>query len=163
MLVRAIDVRSALSIPPTYLSNLHHQTYSTLKFSSLTSANLASLALSLRSALNPSELNYAVRSLATAACSGDKLKITYGADVDLSKDVWFSSWAKLPCYDLELNLGLGLPEAVRRSRFDAIKSLMYLLPMGREGGIDAALCLRDEDMESLKNDKVWAEYSVWIG
>ena len=50
------------------------------------------------------------------------------------------------------NLGLGLPEAVRRPRFAATESLMYLLPMDRECGIAAAMCLRDEDVESLRRD-----------
>jgi hypothetical protein len=79
--------------------------------------------------------------------------------MDLSTDIFFSSWAKLPCYNLDFNLGLGFPESVRRPRFDVVEGLMYLMPMDRSGGIDAAICLRDEDLEGLRGDPEFGEYT----
>lgn len=40
---------------------------------------------------------------------------------------------------------------------------MYLMPMDRSGGIDAAICLRDEDLEGLRGDREFMEYAKWIG
>lgn len=161
---RAVDVRSCLSIPPSYLGALSNHTYNTLPVSSILSSPLGSLASSLRLALNPSDLSYAIRSLATQLfLTPDKSTIRYGADLDLSSDIFFSSWAKLPCYDLDFNLGLGFPESVRRPKFYAIEGLMYLMPIDRSGRIDAAICLRDDDMEALRHDPEFVEFAEWIG
>jgi hypothetical protein len=40
---------------------------------------------------------------------------------------------------------------------------MYLMPMDRSGEIDAAVCLRDEDMQGLRGDREFGEYAEWIG
>lgn len=161
---RAVDVRSCLSIPSSYLGNMSNHTYNTLPLSSVPSISLGSLASSLRLALNPSDLNFAIRSLAThISLTPDKSSIAYGASMDLSTDIFFSSWAKLACYNLDFNLGLGFPESVRRPRFDVVEGLMYLMPIDRSGGIDAAICLRDEDLEGLKGDREFGEYAEWIG
>jgi hypothetical protein len=161
---RAVDVRSCLSIPPSYLGNMSNHTYNTLPLSSVPSISLHSLASSLRLALNPSDLSFAIRSLATHIfLTPDKSSITYGANLDLSTDIFFSSWAKLACYNLDFNIRLGFPESVRRPRFDVVEGLMYLMPMDRSGGIDAAICLRDEDLEGLRGDREFGEYAEWIG
>ena len=161
---RAVDVRSSLSIPPSYLGNMSNHTYNTIPLSSVPSTPLSSLASSLRLALNPSDLSFAIRSLAThISLTADKSSIAYGADMNFSSDIFFSSWAKLPCYNLEFNLGLGFPKSVRRPRYAAFEGLMYLMPMDRSGGIDAAICLRDEDLEGLKGDREFGKYAEWIG
>lgn len=161
---RAVDVRPALSIPPTYLGNMSNHTYTTIPLSSITSGSLSSLASTLRLALKPSELSYAMRSLATQlTLTPNETTVASGADLDFSGDIFFSSWARFPCYTLDFNLGLGFPESVRRPRFDALEGLMYLLPMDRQGGIDAAICLRDEDLEGLRSDKEFGEFAEWIG
>ncbi len=161
---RAVDVRPCLSIPPSYLGNMSNHTYNTIPLSSVLSTSLGSLASSLRLALNPSDLSFAIRSLAThISLTSDKSSIRYGADIDLSTDIFFSSWAKLPCYNLDFNLGLGFPESVRRPRFDVVEGLMYLMPVDSNRGIDAAICLRDEDFEGLRVDREFGEYAEWIG
>ena len=161
---RAVDVRSCLSIPPSYLGNLSNHTYNTLPLSSVPSTSLGSLASSLRLALNPSDLSFAIRSLAThISLTPDKSSISYGADLNLSTDIFFSSWARLPCYNLDFNLGLGFPESVRRPRFDVVEGLIYLMPIDRSGGIDAAICLSDEDLEGLRGNQEFGEYAEWIG
>lgn len=161
---RAVDVRSSLSIPPCYLGNLSNHTYTTLPLSLISSTPLSSLASSLRLALNPSDLSFTIRSLAThISITDDKSGISPGANLDFSTDIFFSSWARLACYLLDFNLGLGLPESVRRPRYAVVEGLMYLMPMDRNRGIDAAICLRDEDLERLRGDREFQEYADWIG
>ena len=75
----------------------------------------------------------------------------------------FSSWAKLDCYELDFNLGLDKPEAVRRPQFEPVESLIYLMPRTLDGGIAVAICLRDEDMERLRADEEFAKYGRYIG
>jgi hypothetical protein len=55
-----------------------------------------------------------------------------------------SSWAKVNCYELDFNLGLGTPECVRRPRFLRVEALMYLLPKALDGEIALVVCLRGE-------------------
>lgn len=162
---RAVDVRSSLSIPPCYPGYMSNHTYTTLPLSSLvSSSSLNSLSSSLRLELNPSDLSFTVRSLAThMSLTDDKSAISPGANLDFSTDIFFSSWARLACYNFSFNLGLGLPESVRRPRFATVESLMYLMPMDRSGGIDAAICIRDEDLERLRSDQEFREYADWIG
>ncbi len=74
-----------------------------------------------------------------------------------------SSWAKYDCYDLDFNLGLGKPDAVRRPAFVPIESLFYLMPKRPDGEIAVALCLREEDLERLKSDKEFMKYANYVG
>lgn len=145
---------------------MSNHTYITLPLSSLVSStSLNSLSSSLRLALNPSDLSFAIRSLAThiSLTAADMSGIFPGANLDFSTDIFLSSWARLACYKFDFKLGLGLPESVRRPRYAAVESLMYLMPMDRSGGIDAAICIRDEDLERLRRDQEFREYADWIG
>lgn len=162
---RAVDLRSSLSIPPCYPGNMINHTYTTLPLSSLVSSNsLNSLSSSLRLALNPSDLSFTIRSLAThISLTANMSGISPGANLDFSTDIFLSSWARLACYKFNFNLGLGLPESVRRPRYATVESLMYLMPMDRSGGIDAAICIRDEDLEWFRRDQAFREYADWIG
>lgn len=62
-----------------------------------------------------------------------------------------------------LVLDWGIRRRFRRARFDPIEGLMYLMPMDRSGGVDAAICLSDEDLERLRCDKEFMHYGKWIG
>jgi hypothetical protein len=161
---RAVDVRSALSVPPTYLGNVTNHTYTTLPLSSVISISLGLLASTLRLALNPSDLSFGIRSLVTyVSLNSNGSGVAYGANMNLSSDMFLSSWAKLPCYEVDFNLGLGFPESVRRPLFDAYEGLLYLMPMDRSGGIDAAICLSHEDLNKLRAAREFGEYAEWIG
>lgn len=167
---RAVDVRSSLSIPPCYPGYMSNHTYTTLPLSSFLVSSSGSTSLNLlssflRLALNPSDLRFTIQSLAThiSLTVDDKSGISPGANLDFSTDIFFSSWARLGCYKFSFNLGLGLPESVRRPRYATVESLMYLMPMDRIRGIDAAICLRDEDLERLRSDQEFRKYADWIG
>lgn len=141
-------------------------TYNTYTLQKLIEAPLGNVASHLRSALDPqtSNLGYSTRALATFLDrTPDKNIVSFTATLDLSADIMLSSWAKLDCYELDFNLGLGKPEAVRRPQFEPVESLIYLMPRTLDGEIAVGICLRDEDMERLKADEEFAKYGRYIG
>ncbi|KAK6597043.1 trichothecene 3-O-acetyltransferase [Botrytis cinerea] len=137
---RSVDVRSRMNIPVTYPGLMSNTTYTTYTAQELVAEPLGVVASRLRSDLNPatSSLIYDTRALAT-------------------------SWAKIGIYDLDFNLGLGKPEAVRRPRFNTVQSLMFLMPKTLDGEIAAAICLRDDDLNRLQEDNEFRKYGVYIG
>jgi hypothetical protein len=165
-LARAVDVRHYLDIPQTYPGLVQNMTYHTYTLQKLVEEPSGAVASQLRSALDPktSSLGYNTRALATfLSRSPDKSVISFTATLDLSADLMISSWAKLDCYELDFNLGLGKPKAVRRPRFEPVESLIYLMPRTLDGEIAIAICLRDEDMERLRADEEFTKYARYIG
>lgn len=163
---RAVNVRRYLDIPQTYPGLVQNMSYHTYTLQKLVEEPLGRVASQLRSALDPktSNLRYNTRAFATLLDrTPDKNIISLTATLDLSVDLMFSSWAKLDCYELDFNLRLGEPKAVRRPRFEPVESLIYLMPRTLDGEIAVAICLRDEDMERLRADEEFAKYSRYIG
>lgn len=163
---RAVDVRHYLNISQTYPGLVQNMTYHTFTLRKLVEESLGGIASQLRSALDPktSNLGYNTRALATFLNrTPDKHIISFTATLDLSADIMFSSWAKLDCYELDFNLGLGKPEAVRRPQFEPVESLIYLMPRTLDGEIAVAICLRDEDIERLRADEEFTKYGRYIG
>ncbi|MCJ1270779.1 hypothetical protein MMC22_010676 [Lobaria immixta] len=163
---RAVNVRHYLDISPTYPGLVQNMTYHTYTLQTLVEEPLGVVASQLRSAVGrkTSNLGYNTHALATFLDrTPDKHVISFSATLDLSTDIMVSSWANLNCFDLDFNLGLGKPEAVRRPRFDPFESLIYLMPRTLDGEIAVAICLRDEDMERLKGDAEFAKYGKYIG
>ncbi|OQD80376.1 hypothetical protein PENANT_c036G09956 [Penicillium antarcticum] len=64
---------------------------------------------------------------------------------------------------LEFKLGLGTPQAVRRLQFQTLEGLAFLMRRTLQDGIEAAICLRDEDMGSMRVDAEFAKYAMYIG
>ncbi|KAJ9606658.1 hypothetical protein H2200_008666 [Cladophialophora chaetospira] len=163
---RATDPRRYLDIPASYPGLVQNMTYATYNLGQIVKEPLGAIASELRTGVDPktSNLGYATRALTTwFHRAEDKSNINVTATLDLSKDIMLSSWAKYDCYDLEFNLGLGKPEAVRRPQFTPVESLFYLMPKRPDGEIAAALCLRDEDLERLKGDAEFMRYAVYVG
>ncbi|CAF9918046.1 MAG: hypothetical protein ALECFALPRED_000500 [Alectoria fallacina] len=163
---RAVNVRHYLDISQTYPGLVQNMTYNTYTLQKLIEAPLGDVASHLRSALDPktSSLGYNTRALATFLDrTPDKNIVSFTATLDLSADIMLSSWAKLDCYELDFNLGLGKPEAVRRPQFEPVESLIYLMPRTLDGEIAVGICLRDGDMERLKADEEFAKYGRYIG
>ncbi|RDL31466.1 Uncharacterized protein BP5553_09675 [Venustampulla echinocandica] len=164
-LARAINVRSYFGVPETYAGLMQNMTYHTSTLQNLAEEPLGSVASQLRSALDSktSNLGHHTRSLATFLDrTPDKSTISFAATLDLSADLMLSSWAKLNCYELDFNLGLGKPESVRRPQFNAFESLVYLMPKALDGEIAVAICLRDGDMARLRADKEFSKYGKYI-
>lgn len=163
---RAVDVRQYLGAAPTYTGVLQNMTYNTLSVSDAVSLPLGMMASHLRESLDPetSQMAYRTSGLATVLRrSSDKTKMSFTAAIDPSTDISFSSWAKINLYDLDFNLGLGKPEAVRRPGFDPVESLMYIMPRRSDGELVVGICLRDEDMAGLRADEEFMRYSTYIG
>ena len=163
---RAVNVRPYLDISQAYPGVILNMTYHTYTLQKLVEEPLGGVASQLRSALDPktSNLGYNTCALATFLNrSPDKNIISVTATLDLSADIMLSSWAKLDCYKLDFNVGLGKPEAVRRPQFEPVESLIYLMPRTLDGEIAVAICLRDEDMERLRADEEFAKYGRYIG
>lgn len=162
---RAVDVRRYVGIPQTYPGLMQNMTYHKYKIQKLVEEPLGGVASELRSAVDPktSNLGYHTRALATfLSRSPDKNIISFTATLDLSADIMLSSWAKVNCYELDFNLGLGKPEAVRRPQFVPVESLIYFMPKRLDGEIAVGICLRDEDMERLRTDDEFVKYGTYI-
>ncbi|KAJ3516964.1 hypothetical protein NLJ89_g789 [Agrocybe chaxingu] len=154
------------SISPTYPGIVQNMTYHTYTAQKLVEEPLGRVASQLRLAVDPktSNLGYQTRALATFLHrTPDKGSVSVTATLNVSADIALSSWVKQDFYDLDFNLGLGKPEAVRRPQFPPVESLLYLMPKALDGEIAAALCLRDEDMERLRADEEFAKYGRYIG
>lgn len=163
---RAVDVRRYLRVPQTYPGFMQNMTYHTYTLERLVEEPLGAVASQLRRAVDPktSNLAYNTRALATVLDRApDNHAISLTAGADMSVDLMLSSWAGLDCYDLDFNLGLGNPEAVRRPRFEPVESLIYLMPKAPDGEIAVGVCLRDEDMERLRADGQFGMYARFLG
>ncbi|KAJ6072290.1 hypothetical protein N7467_010375 [Penicillium canescens] len=85
------------------------------------------------------------------------------AGFDTAVDLILSSWAKLKGYGLDFSLGLGMPLAVRRPLYQPVQGLAFLVTKTLHGDIEAAICLRGEDMERPRADVEFAKYGTYIG
>lgn len=163
---RAIDPRRFMGIPNTYPGVVQNMAYSSSPVEKLIQEPLGPAASRLRAQvdLKTSKLGYATSALATMLHrSPNKSIFSVTAALDASKDVMLSSWVKEESYNLDFNLGLGKPKAVRRPRFDPVESLFYLMPKRPDGEIVAMLCLKEEDMARLKEDEEFVKYGKFIG
>jgi trichothecene 3-O-acetyltransferase len=164
-LARAVDPRRYVDISPTYAGIVQNMTYHTEKLQNLVEEPLGSVASKLRFAVDPktSNLRHSTRAIATyLSRNPDKNTFSVTAAIDASRDIMLSSWANIDCYQLDFNLGLGKPEAVRRPQFDPCEGLMYLMPRKPDGEIVVGICLRDEDIERLKVDEEFTRYGTHI-
>ena len=163
---RAVDVRQHLGIPPTYPGLMQNMTYNTTTLQYLLQESLGTTASKLRSQLDPQvvDLAYNTRALVTFLTrSPDKTQAGFTANADTGTDFALSSWTKINLYDLDFNLGLGKPEAVRRPCFISFEGLGYLMPRSPRGEMVAGICIRDEDWERLRADEEFMKYATCIG
>ncbi|KID72309.1 Trichothecene 3-O-acetyltransferase [Metarhizium brunneum] len=163
---RAIDVRSRLGLPATYPGALTNMTYNRSSVGAVGAQSLGSVASDLRKQLDSSvvDVAYNTRALATflSRCK-DKSQVVITVCVDASSGVMLSSWAGVDLYDLDFNLGLGRPEAVRRPGFLPVESLMYIMPKSPRGEMAVGMCVRDEDWQRLEEDEEWSKFAEFIG
>ncbi|KAJ5297114.1 uncharacterized protein N7443_008007 [Penicillium atrosanguineum] len=163
---RAVDVRQHVGLPATYPGMLQNMTYSTNTLQDLGDTPLGTTAAELRAKLTSKDrdLAYATRSLLTyISRSKDKTKTSPMASVDMSSGIALSSWSKINAYDLDFNLGLGKPEAVRRPGFTPVEGLLYLMPKSPNGDLAVQVCLRDEDWGRLRIDEEFMKYTTYLG
>ncbi|RPA71548.1 trichothecene 3-O-acetyltransferase, partial [Ascobolus immersus RN42] len=161
-LCRAISIRSALGIPKLYPGMAHHMSYLPL---SLPPPPFPEMAVNLRSLLNDTDTIRAnAAALATLfTTSADKNVATFTAGCDMTKDLMLSSWAGMPCYGMDLGMGLGKPVGVRRPRFFGVEGLLFIMPKREDGETVVAVCLRGEDLERLRRNQEWSGLAREIG
>lgn len=161
---RAVNGRPMLDPPLSlaYMGDVVTATFNSMTLEEITNAPLGDVAAALRSQL--SDINsYAVRSLVTLISrTPDKNTIAYGARLKLDRDILMSSWAHQETQNLEFGV-LSRPAFVRRQRFVPLESLCYLMPKTRDGDIDLAACLREEDIAMLAKDERWTTCTEYIG
>lgn len=165
-LMRAVDLRPFLDISPAYPGVLMTVTCTTSSClpDPATQQPLGHVASSLRENINPTKLASMARAFATELhCAPDKQRVPFAPNMNPSANVMFSSWSKIALYELDFHLGLGMPDAVRRPRLFPVEGLVYAMPRDRKGGIVVEMCLRDEDLERLKNDEQFRRYATYIG
>lgn len=161
---RAVDVRHPMGVSRLYPGLLQNMTFNQRTLQQVVDEPLGAVAARLRAELDPAQLRHRTRALATVMSrTPDKSGISFVARVDPSKDLMLSSWAKVDCWKLDFNLGLGPPESVRRPRFTPYEGLAYLMPRSPDGEISAAISLRDEDLERLKRDEAFTRFCSYIG
>lgn len=163
---RAVDIRERMGIPSKYLGMFQNMAYNKDTLQNLADRPLGAIASQLRRKLDPKvvDLAYNTRALATfQAQSADKTKTSATACVDASSGIMLSSWAKINTFELDFNLGLGKPEAVRRPAFAPFEALIYIMPKSPNGEMAVGICLRDEDWERLKVDEQWVRYATYVG
>ncbi|KAG9190067.1 trichothecene 3-O-acetyltransferase [Alternaria panax] len=164
---RAVDARRYLDIHPDYPGILQNMAYTSYKLDSLLSTPLGRIAAEMRQAVDPltSDVAYRTRSLVTflSQSPNNAAKTSFTATLDMSVDIALSSWTKVPAYEWDFGFGLGPPVAVRRPGFVPMESLMYLMPKSPEGSIAVAMCLREEDMQRLMQDKEWNKAARYVG
>lgn len=152
---RTVDARKAAGIPLTYTGNAAVKTACSMSMRDLTTSSIDAVASRLRERL--ADIGTQLRIEATLLKAG---KPTNKPSVEPSTGVNLSSWAKENTYELDFGPLLGKAEAVRRPTFAAWESLVYLMPKKPDGEIAAALCLRKEDTERLKQG---LEYGRFVG
>ncbi|EPE09108.1 trichothecene 3-o-acetyltransferase [Ophiostoma piceae UAMH 11346] len=167
---RAIDMRHFLGVSPSYpglLQNMTIHTISTVQ--AVVDAPLGEVAARLRSEIDKDKLVRRTRALATCYSHfPDKAasSISFVGAVDTAAGGFMlSSWASVPSHteDMDFGLGLGVARAVRRPAFTPVEGLGYLMPQAADGSIAAGLCLREADLQRLRDDPVFLKYGKYAG
>ncbi|KAL4941035.1 transferase family-domain-containing protein [Aspergillus oleicola] len=163
---RALDARPYMdTIPNTYPGLMQSMCFNKSTLQSLATSPLGTVASDLRATLHPlvSKTQHVIRATATVlSASPNKNIIGPTASIDTSTDITVSSWLKVNAYDLDFNIGLGKPEAVRRPHFAPLEGLIYFMPTRLDGEVGVTVCLRDEDLERLKGDEEFGTFGVSV-
>jgi len=159
---RIVEIRRFMGIPKEFPGNIVTQTMNNSTLQEVTSQTIGDVASQLRSKLDPESLKHTFQANATRQARMQDKAVKH-AGPDRSNYIGISSWTKADCYDFDFNLGLGKPEAVRRPKFTPFVGTVYLSPKAPDGEIVAGMCLREDEMESLRVDEEFLKYGEYIG
>ena len=164
---RAVDARRFFDISPRYPGILQNMTYTSYPYLSLLDTPLGHIAAAMRREIDPEtcDMVHRTRSLVTllSKLPEDAPRVNFIARLKTDADIMLSSWTKVPAYQYDFGQNFGRPVAVRRPRFEPFESLMYLMPKDAQGGVAAALNLRAEDLQQLREDSTWNKFARYIG
>jgi hypothetical protein len=163
---RAVNGRRLIepSVPPSYMGHMVSNTCNSIPLPDFSAVPLSKIASDLRRELNQMN-DYSIRSFLTFIHRHEnKRPINYASGLELaSQDLLFSSGAGLSVYHVDFGYPLGMPECVRRPRWNPVEGVVYFMPKMRNGDLDAAICLRDDDWTRLNQDQEWNEFGEYIG
>ncbi|KAI0160956.1 hypothetical protein GGR52DRAFT_582473 [Hypoxylon sp. FL1284] len=168
---RAIDGRTAVGVPFTYLGHLVHFATTRLAMGSVVSMPLLKLAKAIRRDLNAVNTAWAVRSYATfLAREPDRSQLLYSGLRNPNTDIGATSSvvgigdpreaSSTILYDWGPFLGAG--RFLRRPNVAHIPGSFQIYPV-ENGAIPVLTCLPGEDLEILKKDKIWKQYARLVG
>ncbi|KAL2018155.1 hypothetical protein VTK56DRAFT_1231 [Thermocarpiscus australiensis] len=168
---RAVDGRGALGVPFTYLGHMvyHCAVYRPLE--QVAGQPLSAVAQALRRELAAANTAWAVRSFATFMTrEPDKSALLYGGRHDPNTDLGASSAivaaadakeaaSALPSYWGPL---LGRTKFIRRPRVMPVPGALIIHPV-ESGAVPLLVGLPQDDLEALKQDRVWRQYTRYVG
>lgn len=157
---RALNTRKYMNLDEHQTGVCLNMSVNNLSIGEVVEKPVAELASQIRQKiLDPQQIQRSTKELATLVSRAeDKTKIMMSGPIDPAVDIQISSWTNLNCYDLDFNLGLGKPVAVRRPTFIPCTGLIYFLPKRGDGQINVAMSLRNDDLAQLKSDKELLQY-----
>ncbi|CAG7970492.1 unnamed protein product [Penicillium salamii] len=159
--LRAIDARKAMGVSYEYMGHMVYHAATRMTFEELQKEPISAIACRLRSDLNDVNNGFSVRSYATyIANTPNKSRILYGGLFNRDTDVGASAVANA---DFFHSFGvIGKPMFARRPYLAPIPGCVYFMPS--EGPVLPVLvCLRDDEMDGLKNHPEWSKVTEFIG
>ena len=172
---RAIDGRSALGIPATYLGQLIHHAIARLPLHTVATAPLSEITQVLRRELKATNTEWGIRSYATQiARERDKGCLVYGGVRDVNVDLGATSIVASSGDEaaaaaagggggMPVDFGvLGKMCFLRRPNVASIPGTVFITP-AEGGAMMMNVCLPERDLEALSKDKEWTKYTRCIG
>ncbi|KAI6085888.1 hypothetical protein F4821DRAFT_239817 [Hypoxylon rubiginosum] len=168
---RAIDARTAVGVPFTYLGHLVHFATTRFAMGQLASLPVLTVAQALRRDLNAVNTSWAVRSYATfLAREPDRSQLIYGGKRDPNIDVASTSSvigmgdSREATSTVSNSWGpfLGTLRFVRRPNVAHLPASFQIYPV-ENGAIPLLTSLTEDDLNLLKKDPVWRQYTRFVG
>ncbi|KAI4283246.1 MAG: hypothetical protein L6R38_002288 [Xanthoria sp. 2 TBL-2021] len=165
---RAIDGRTTLGVPSSYMGHLIHHSIVSLPLGQVASSPLSTVAQTLRRALNATNTPWAIRSYATfIAREPDKSQLVFGGLRDINLDLGatsvVSSAGDEAASAVPDTYGLLGPVCfVRRPNVSPLVGTITITP-AEGGALPVALCLPEIDLEALKKDVEWRRQTRYVG
>ncbi|KAF7554211.1 hypothetical protein G7Z17_g3049 [Cylindrodendrum hubeiense] len=161
---RAIDGRMALGIPASYMGCHIYTAITRLPLGQVTSLTLPQTAQVLRREFSQANTAWAIRSVATfIAREPDRSMLLYNGTHNGTTDVGATSSLNTnqtlprscgpllgPCRFFRRSIGTPIPGA-------------FIVQAAEGGAIPILVCLPQEDLEALKKDLQWRQYTRCIG
>lgn len=162
---RAVDMRDRVEkpLPEGYMGYAALICHTSVRMGEIQEMTLSRIAIMLRQELKQMNGLY-LRSLATIMTdTANKYNVALvSVSVKREATLVMSSWAELGTQSLVFG-PLGKPAFSRRAEKMPFLSSSYVLPKFENGDMDLQLCLLDEELEALRNDKEWNIYTEYIG
>lgn len=164
-MVRILDCRKRVNppLPDGYIGNFVFATVAVSPARCVQdSRQFATIAQGLRTAIR-NVSDYTIRAFVSRIDEeSDKSAYDFDASLRSESDLTISSLAEMGLSSIDFGF-LGTPDFVRRPLMASSESCIYLVDKTRQGDIDAAVCLREDDWVALAKDGIWSEYTAIVG